>query len=261
MPTCHPFRDNYVLEIPIFTAVGSKNYDVAHGHLEFDDYETVRSVSKVSHQLRSELGEAFWSDVHITSLLEDCDAPPVLLTFFGERPLVAQAVKFFSFEIHLENESSTIYQELIRICKFMTENVSLQLLELRLSISSELALRALYSKGEVDWMRAIRSIGAREFRFVHCGFTSYGHDDTSRFGRYISDIDLPPPDPDYYPSKEIILRNALPRLMKQYLLQVRVKCNNPTAAEEYVLQSRREEETQDALTDQPWFLDSARTIW
>ena len=70
----------------------------------YQTIQMVRQLSNVSHQIRNELGDLFWTRVHI-----DCDGVcglDGLLPFLEDRPAVHAGIKSLRLPVHLINTSS-----------------------------------------------------------------------------------------------------------------------------------------------------------
>ncbi|KAG4415636.1 hypothetical protein IFR04_011250 [Cadophora malorum] len=158
---CHPFRNGYAVTAPPAdpgpSAIYSQHSTIDYG-LQLEDYEMLRACSQVNHQLRAELGAAFWSNVYI-----DIDHWEYLLVdFLEDRPAVWKGVK----RLRMEWNCGSPYwldDKIVKFCEYVSDHLDLDELLLVLSTTPSVA-RYLLSHDDVEWVKAFRKMKFKKLR-------------------------------------------------------------------------------------------------
>jgi hypothetical protein len=103
----------------------SRNYSISvaepHRHIRSQDFTTVLSLSQVSHQVRAELGEMFWSNIYV-----DIDHWEYLfIDFLEDRPDVHQSIKKLRMEWSCEISPSELDGHIIEFCEYLSKHLIL----------------------------------------------------------------------------------------------------------------------------------------
>jgi hypothetical protein len=185
---CHPFRNGYDMRVPVDVKPKKKKYkhihkeddednnqqgsqegnerseapwppqQERHRHLKRQDYETIWSLSKVSHQIRSELGTTFWNKIYL-----DIDHwEYLLLDFLQDRPAVCRSIKKLRMSWPCNNGPSDLDDTIIDFCSYVSQQLVLDELIFSFSTSPDIARQVLASEGNMAWIKAFKTINARK---------------------------------------------------------------------------------------------------
>ncbi|KAL2073787.1 hypothetical protein VTL71DRAFT_11113 [Oculimacula yallundae] len=163
---CHPFRNGYSMYIP--WSVGKVTdgwllpYD-KHRHLMMEDFDTIRALSQVNHQLRAELGAAFWRNIYV-----DIDHWEYLfLDFLDDRPSVRNGIKKLRMEWKSGDSAYWLDDKITVFCEYVSQHLELEELVFAFSTTVPI-IKYLLTHDDVKWVKAFRKMKFKNLRISLC---------------------------------------------------------------------------------------------
>jgi hypothetical protein len=156
---CHPLRNDYKMYATV-------EYDLAgptgrptshHRHRSLSDYTTLRALSNVSHNVRDELGSAFWTNADV-SFHDDWGHMPI--RFLADQPSAAAGIKMVSVIMKWEDRCD-LWDDAhyhARNSKYFARNLDLEDVYLDMVTNRTIA-QEIVDKGEdMPWVKAFRKM-------------------------------------------------------------------------------------------------------
>ena len=208
---CHPFRNGYELKIPVAVKDHAGPFDCKYRHLKREHYEIIRSLSSVSHQVRAELGAAFWKNIYLD--IEDCEY--LLFDCINDRPAIVESIKVLSMEWGCDKSPDELDYVMIDFCKLVATKLKLDKLVFCLRASPYIARQIIASGARIAWVKAFRAI---ETKILRVKLRLHDEDEVERSARDDSSKD----DSERYerlaremaPLMEEVLRDPVPRVVE-----------------------------------------------
>lgn len=131
-------------------------------HLKAQDYERIRRLSQVSHQIRKELGILFWRKTYVDMSMDEGKAWELICQIL-RRPLISPGVKKLRMDVAVSKDESELNQSLIPFFNFAKTHFVLD--EFEFCVEGEAAnIRRLIAAGQsIAWIRAIKNVKSKNF--------------------------------------------------------------------------------------------------
>lgn len=169
---CHPFRNGYELRIPMINNLFPKTWSTrdtsplpladARG-LESQHYNLVWYLSKVSHQVREEIGRRFWSNIHVTFHGSTTHINKnFILNFLQNCPAVRTGIGSIDLAIKCHDDDiSEVDWITIEILEYFSEHLVLDDVQMALMCRIGTVRRILSSGDQLGWVKAFRKLNTK----------------------------------------------------------------------------------------------------
>jgi hypothetical protein len=104
-------------------------------------------LSQVNHQVREEIGAAFWNNISF-----DLDHwEYLLLAFLADRPSVAPSIKKLRMEWDCSDEATDLDNAIVDFCEYISGRLLLDEMTFVLCTSPLIARQIIASEGNIAW--------------------------------------------------------------------------------------------------------------
>ncbi|KAF4629168.1 hypothetical protein G7Y89_g8978 [Cudoniella acicularis] len=119
---CYPFRNGYEVRIPVVVEIeGKPSLKDEHRYVRREDFDTLLALSQVSHQMRKDIGNAFWKNIYIN--LDHWEY--LLVDFMNERPAVAPGIKKLRMKWACDDGPADLDESIIDFCEYLSKHLVL----------------------------------------------------------------------------------------------------------------------------------------
>jgi len=198
---CHPFRNGYELYSPPALTSRQDFEPYKHEHIKRSGYNSIWSLSRVNHQVRAELGIAFWKNMCI----EIDHWEYLFIDFLKDRPAVCQSIKKLRMVWACEFPKA-LNDTIEEFCKYISEHLVLDVLVLCLDASEKTVREILSSGDKLRWVKAFRKINVKKL-IVDLGLHDNGSVDDDSDDESVEGGD----------TRKSILARELEPLMEEFL--------------------------------------------
>jgi hypothetical protein len=135
----------------------SRESDLNHRHIKCQDYDDLLSLSQVSHQVRKEIGAAFWKDISV-----DIDHWEYLfLDFLEDRPAVAANIKKLCMAWACKNDPTDLDSRIVDFCNYISTRLVLDEMTFVLRTSPLVARQIIAGEENIEWVRAFKRMNIK----------------------------------------------------------------------------------------------------